>query len=116
LKRDINVKNADLNGTVPRKNMKNVQIVNLRIYTPLMSMKRSRDQLDSRGLGEEVGVGVLEQALPGCANVISVDMKPPKLREYHAETINVQNVALHYVGLIKIKNRAIEVKIIRKEN
>lgn len=38
---------------------------------------------------------------PESANVKNADMKHQKLVLFPAETINVQNVAPHYVGLIK---------------
>jgi hypothetical protein len=90
---------VDLNGIAPKKNTKNVQIVNLRIYTLLIPRKKSKDLWGNRGLGEEVVV--VDQAPQGCVNVSNADMKPLKLPECHAETINALNAVLYSVELIK---------------
>ena len=48
LKKDINVENVDLNGKVLKKNMKNVQIVNLKTYTPLITRNKRKKRWDNR--------------------------------------------------------------------
>jgi hypothetical protein len=95
-----------LNGTVPKKNIKNVPIVNLKTSTPLITRKRYKKSWDKREVEE---AAVWEVAHLESVNAINADMKHLKLKVYLVETINVRNVALHYAGQIKIINIKIEV-------